>query len=111
MHESVQLTCEVDANPLPVSFNWRFQANADLTSFLQTNESTSVHSPHLTLLSIPRSPSFLSSSVLTYAPHAPQEFGSIECVAKNAVGLQQSACKYHVVPSGQDACDSRVAVR
>lgn len=45
LHESVRLTCEVDADPLPVSFNWRFQGNSDLTSFKQINDSRSVLTP------------------------------------------------------------------
>ncbi|KAI1309375.1 hypothetical protein HDE_00025 [Halotydeus destructor] len=39
-------------------------------------------------------------SILTYAPHAPQEFGSIECIGKNDVGLQQQPCKYQIIPGG-----------
>ena len=38
LHESVNLVCEVVANPIQVSFNWRFQGNSDLTSFNQIND-------------------------------------------------------------------------
>lgn len=38
LHESVNLVCEVIANPAQVSFNWRFQGNSDLTSFNQIND-------------------------------------------------------------------------
>lgn len=41
-----------------------------------------------------------NSSVLTYTPHSPQEFGSIECFGKNDVGLQQRSCKFQIIPSG-----------
>lgn len=38
LHESVNLVCEVVANPPQVSFNWKFQGNSDLTSFNQIND-------------------------------------------------------------------------
>ena len=41
------------------------------------------------------------SSILKYTPHAPQEYGSIECFGKNDVGLQQKSCKYQIIPSGK----------
>ena len=43
---------------------------------------------------------FSFSSILSYTPHAPQEFGSVECFGKNDVGLQQKSCKFQIIPSG-----------
>lgn len=41
------------------------------------------------------------SSILSYAPHSPQEYGTIECIAKNTIGLQQKPCKYHIIQAGK----------
>ncbi|RWS32019.1 hypothetical protein B4U80_11634 [Leptotrombidium deliense] len=39
-------------------------------------------------------------SILNYAPHASQHFGSIECIAKNEVGLQRKPCVFAIVAAG-----------
>lgn len=49
---------------------------------------------------------FFYSSTLTYAPHSPQEYGSIECRGKNDVGLQQKPCKYQIIPAGEFTLDT-----
>lgn len=43
LHESVNLVCEVIANPAQVSFNWKFQGNSDLMSFNQINDTRYNH--------------------------------------------------------------------
>ncbi|CAG2115989.1 unnamed protein product, partial [Medioppia subpectinata] len=42
-----------------------------------------------------------NSSILTYTPHATQEFGQIECIAKNAIGIQRQSCKYLITQSAE----------
>lgn len=38
LHETIHLTCDVEANPAQVAFQWRFQSNSDLLSFNQIND-------------------------------------------------------------------------
>ncbi|CAG2160223.1 unnamed protein product [Oppiella nova] len=79
LHESVDLECNVEANPAQVSFQWRFDGNTELTNFNQINE---------------------TSSMLSYAPQSLQEYGTVECMAKNSIGIQQKGCKYHIIRAG-----------
>ncbi|CAG2105035.1 unnamed protein product, partial [Medioppia subpectinata] len=76
LHESVDLECNVDANPPQVSFQWKFEGITDLANFNKINE---------------------TSSILTYAPQSGQEYGTVECMAKNTIGIQQKSCKYHII--------------
>ncbi|XP_054169147.1 hemicentin-1-like [Oppia nitens] len=77
--ESVDLICGVEANPSQVSFQWTFDGNIELTSFKQFNE---------------------TSSILSYSPTSLQDYGTVECTAKNSIGLQQRGCKYHIIDAG-----------
>lgn len=37
---------------------------------------------------------------MIYSPHSPQEYGTVECIAKNSIGLQQKTCKYQITEAG-----------
>ncbi|KAH9404633.1 hypothetical protein TYRP_000459, partial [Tyrophagus putrescentiae] len=78
LFESAKLVCEVEANPMPSSFRWKFERELELSSF--------------------RSHNF--SSVVLYRPNSTQHYGTIECTAKNDVGIQVIPCKYHIIDSG-----------
>ena len=39
--------------------------------------------------------------MLSYTPHASQEFGQIECIAKNSIGIQRQSCKYLITQSSE----------
>ncbi|XP_074593430.1 uncharacterized protein LOC141849125 isoform X2 [Brevipalpus obovatus] len=78
LHETVNLQCDVDANPSRVSFHWNFSDRSESLPFEHINE---------------------TSSALSYAPHETTDFGIIECIAKNDVGLQQRACTFHITSS------------
>ena len=43
--------------------------------------------------------SFSCRSVLEYLPRSREQFGLIECTAKNAIGIQQEPCRYLVAPA------------
>ncbi|RWS23969.1 protein turtle B-like protein [Leptotrombidium deliense] len=87
LHETVHLVCDVEANPPQVSFSWRFDKETDLITSNQIND---------------------TSSILVYTPHSMNEFGSIECIAKNEVGLQQNPCTFDVITGGLLACYSLI---
>ncbi|KAF7495666.1 Nephrin [Sarcoptes scabiei] len=78
LFESSALVCEVESNPKPNSFMWEFEKEIHLKSFRSENY----------------------SSILNYRPNSTQHYGTIECIAKNDVGLQQIPCKYHIIDSG-----------
>ncbi|XP_075590919.1 uncharacterized protein LOC124491075 [Dermatophagoides farinae] len=78
LFESNALVCEVDSNPMPSSFQWKFEKQIELTT---------VHS-------------YNYSSLLYYMPNSTHHYGTIECIAKNDVGMQQIPCKYHIIDSG-----------
>ncbi|XP_075678112.1 uncharacterized protein LOC113797669 isoform X2 [Dermatophagoides pteronyssinus] len=78
LFESNALICEVDSNPMPISFQWKFEKQIELTTFRSLNY----------------------SSLLYYRPNSTHHYGTIECIAKNDVGLQQIPCKYHIIDSG-----------
>ncbi|KAF2368753.1 Immunoglobulin-like domain [Trinorchestia longiramus] len=79
----VNITCDVEASPLPHSFSW------------------SLNSSSTDLLDVPRSKVFNKelSSVLAYTPHTPLDYGSLLCWAENAVGKQKEPCVFQVVPA------------
>ncbi|CAG2163527.1 unnamed protein product [Oppiella nova] len=80
LHESIAIECEVDANPPQVSFQWKYESYTNLATFSQIND---------------------SSSILSYTPHANQEFGQIECIAKNSIGIQRQSCKYLITQTSE----------
>ncbi|KAA0192602.1 hypothetical protein HAZT_HAZT007784, partial [Hyalella azteca] len=79
----VNITCDVEASPLPHSFSW------------------SLNSSSTDLLDVPRSKVFNRelSSVLAYTPHTPLDYGSLLCWAENSVGRQKDPCVFQVVPA------------
>ncbi|RWS17015.1 protein turtle B-like protein [Dinothrombium tinctorium] len=79
LHETVELKCDVDANPTQVTFQWKFQSDTDLISFYNMND---------------------TSSTLHYTPRSSQDFGNIQCMAKNEVGLQQKPCTFSIILGG-----------
>ncbi|XP_015791631.1 hemicentin-2-like isoform X2 [Tetranychus urticae] len=78
LHETIHLECDVDANPSRVSFQWKHQYNSELLQFNQVND---------------------TRSTLSFSPHEPNDYGKIDCIAKNEVGLQQRACTFHITSS------------
>lgn len=44
---------------------------------------------------------FFFSSILSYAPHSSQDYGEVECIAKNSIGIQQRPCRYIITESSK----------
>ena len=78
--EIINITCSVESYPLPTSFTWALNTSAT------------------DLLDVPRSHTSNKeySSVLTYTPHTPLDYGSLLCWAENDVGRQKEPCVFQV---------------
>ncbi|XP_076348412.1 neural cell adhesion molecule 1-like [Tachypleus tridentatus] len=81
VHESVRIDCQVDAEPLGVTFRWIFN---------NTHETFDVvdYENHLT------------RSRVTFTPRSNQDYGILFCSAENEVGPQVSPCVFIITPVG-----------
>lgn len=82
--ETVQLRCQVDANPAPVSFQWTFNNSGDQTE-----------------LPSARYTSEQSYSKLNYTPVSDMDYGTLSCWGHNEVGHQKVPCVFQVVAAGR----------
>nr|XP_046909544.1 uncharacterized protein LOC124491000 isoform X2 [Dermatophagoides farinae] len=79
LNEIIQIGCEVQARPTAdVSFQWRFEKHTNLANFIVINE---------------------TKSILEYVPRTRDQYGLIECTAKNSIGIQREPCQFLIVPS------------
>lgn len=83
MHEPTKITCDVEANPPPVHFNWALN---------KTKES----------LNPPRAriSNEGSRSVAIYTPRAKSDYGTLLCWGNNEIGEQREPCTIILVPAG-----------
>lgn len=80
-NEPVRVTCEVYADPEPLTFRWKVNTSVDTGQMVTiVNEE-------------PR-------GIATYMPKSDEEFGTVECWGKNIVGEQTVPCTYIVLPAG-----------
>ncbi|XP_067143539.1 neural cell adhesion molecule 2-like isoform X1 [Centruroides vittatus] len=80
-HEAVNVTCEIDADPLKVTFYWKFNNSAeslDISTFSSDN----------------------NLSTATYLPRTEYDYGTLLCWGKNNVGLQKEPCIFTIIPAG-----------
>lgn len=82
--ESVDLECSVDASPASVTFEWT--ANRYL---LRNHVQHSNHG---------------LTSRLSYRVQSKDDFGTVECAAKNAIGRQRQPCLFHIIAAGLSHC-------
>ncbi|UYV62962.1 hypothetical protein LAZ67_2002634 [Cordylochernes scorpioides] len=80
-HEPVQVSCEVESDPVEVDFQWRFNNSAESLDTVIFN-------------------SRLNRSVATYIPRNEYDYGSLLCWGRNSVGLQKEPCVFAVIPAG-----------
>lgn len=91
-HEAVEVSCDVEADPQDVSFAWSFhQGHRNLK--LATNAFS---------VTTPNSDSNSARSVLLYTPKTDADYGSLFCLARNAVGESAEPCVFQVIPVGKD---------
>ncbi|KAH7964721.1 hypothetical protein HPB49_000981 [Dermacentor silvarum] len=80
-HEMLQVSCDVDAHPSAVSFQWAFNGSLrrhELQSFVSEG----------------------SHSVVSYVPRDRSDYGTLLCWATNKIGRQKEPCRFQIVPMG-----------
>ncbi|XP_050319373.1 neural cell adhesion molecule 1-B isoform X3 [Bactrocera neohumeralis] len=89
--ETVEVTCEIQADPPPRTFRWKFN---------NSGETLDVGSERFSVND--------SRSVLKYTPISDQDYGTLSCWASNEVGTQNQPCLFQVVlaalPNGVSNC-------
>ncbi|XP_058816592.1 CD166 antigen-like [Topomyia yanbarensis] len=81
--ESLHIPCEVQADPPPRQFFWKFNNSGET---LEISKERFVKNGSLSLLS--------------YTPVSDQDYGTLTCWGQNEVGLQQWPCFFQVVLAG-----------
>lgn len=82
--EHLNVICEVNADPPPRSFKWKFNSSGE------TYE-----------LSKERHYKNGSKSVLQYTPVMDQDYGTLTCSGQNEVGEQVAPCVFQVILAGE----------
>ncbi|XP_049270080.1 hemicentin-1 [Rhipicephalus sanguineus] len=80
-HEMLQVSCDVDAHPSAVSFQWAFNGSLRRHE-IQTFVSEGSH------------------SVASYVPRDRYDYGTLLCWATNDIGRQREPCRFQIVPIG-----------
>ncbi|XP_067625215.1 uncharacterized protein side-II [Eurosta solidaginis] len=78
--ETVEVTCEIQADPPPRTFRWKFN---------NSGETLDVGSERFSVND--------SRSILKYTPVSDQDYGTLSCWAANEVGTQSQPCLFQVV--------------
>uniref|UniRef100_A0A182PW16 Ig-like domain-containing protein n=1 Tax=Anopheles epiroticus TaxID=199890 RepID=A0A182PW16_9DIPT len=84
--ESLQIPCEVHADPPPRQFNWKFNNSGET---LKIGKERYVKNGSL--------------SLLNYVPVSDQDYGTLTCWGQNEVGTQDWPCFFQVVLAGLPA--------
>ncbi|XP_076260413.1 sidestep IV transmembrane protein isoform X2 [Rhynchophorus ferrugineus] len=82
--ETVNLRCEVDANPPVATFHWTFNNSGDQTDVPSEKYTTEV-----------------TSSLLNYTPNTDLDYGTLLCYGENEIGRQKEPCIFQVVIAGR----------
>lgn len=85
-NEEINITCQVDGNPLPNWFRWSFN-------------NSMVH-----IVSIDNFVNSNGSSVITYKPTTETHYGTLLCSSQNELGPQVVPCVFHIVSAGKCLC-------
>ncbi|XP_037511989.1 hemicentin-2-like [Rhipicephalus sanguineus] len=86
-HETVEVECDVEADPSNVTFSW---------SFHQAHRAAPL-SPNSSFSTPPGAP---LRSVLRYTPRSDADYGTLYCRARNAVGDSLEPCIFQIHPVG-----------
>ncbi|XP_075150849.1 sidestep II transmembrane protein [Haematobia irritans] len=78
--ETVEVACEIQADPPPRTFRWKFN---------NSGETLDVGSERFSVNG--------SRSILKYTPVTDQDYGTLSCWAANEVGTQSQPCLFQVV--------------
>ncbi|XP_055848345.1 uncharacterized protein LOC129913608 isoform X2 [Episyrphus balteatus] len=91
--ETVEVICEIQADPPPRSFRWKFN---------NSGETLDVGSERFSVNG--------SRSILKYTPVTDQDYGTLSCWAANEVGTQHQPCLFQVVLAGLPSAVSNCTV-
>ncbi|KAG0414653.1 hypothetical protein HPB47_008196, partial [Ixodes persulcatus] len=80
--ETAKVSCELDADPADVVFQWRFN--------------NSFEERHLAAMSLDEG----LRSVASYIPRSRADYGSLLCWGKNSVGVQLKPCVFSIQAAG-----------
>ncbi|KAH6938178.1 hypothetical protein HPB50_007350 [Hyalomma asiaticum] len=86
-HDTVEVECDVEADPNNVTFSWTFH---------QAHRSAPL-SPNASFSTPPGAP---LRSVLRYTPRSDADYGTLYCRARNAVGDSLEPCIFQIHPVG-----------
>uniref|UniRef100_A0A182JBS5 Ig-like domain-containing protein n=1 Tax=Anopheles atroparvus TaxID=41427 RepID=A0A182JBS5_ANOAO len=81
--ESLQIPCEVQADPPPRQFNWKFNNSGETLKIAKERYVKNG-----------------SVSLLNYMPVSDQDYGTLTCWGQNEVGTQDWPCFFQVVLAG-----------
>lgn len=80
--ETANIICEVEANPTPHEFRWKFRSSSTgETSELSVND--------------------VESNVFQFKPQSETDYGSVLCWSINSLGMQTDPCVFRVEPAGK----------
>lgn len=101
--ETVTIACHVQANPQPTEYRWSF--NNTISSIAMgggagTSSTGSLIKQRFSSIVNLAGSSLNSSKILTYAPRTDFDYGTVECWARNRIGMQVHPCVYHVIAAG-----------
>ncbi|KAK3922982.1 Nephrin [Frankliniella fusca] len=82
--ETIEIPCDVDANPDDVQFTWRLNTTSD-----------SIEIPPS------RHRADRARSYLSHTPQSERDYGTLLCWGTNALGTQKQPCTFHVIPAGK----------
>lgn len=87
-NEVANISCEVEANPLDLTFHWKFNNSGDSEDLVSkvVNKSGRTY------------------SVVTHTPTQEVDYGTLTCSAANKVGRQRTPCVFHIIAAGMTNC-------
>ncbi|XP_076350335.1 protein turtle-like isoform X2 [Tachypleus tridentatus] len=80
-HETIQIFCDVEADPFDVTFYWKFNNTKEVLD-VTTFESEDTWSK------------------ATFSPTGVADYGTVQCWGKNSIGTQKEPCLFQLVPAG-----------
>ncbi|KAG8330286.1 hypothetical protein J6590_066952 [Homalodisca vitripennis] len=83
-YEDARIVCVVESRPPAVAYRWVFNSSAAGGDVPRDRYSTEP-----------------TRSVLSYKPFTESDYGTLLCIAKNAVGEQKTPCVITVIPAGK----------
>lgn len=85
VNEAVRVKCLVSADPMGVTFAWKFNNNGEDFSVNPAKYSESNS----------------TSSDLMYTPLSERDYGTLACWGRNHIGAQAEPCTFQVMPAGE----------